>query len=192
MHATQFRNTMALALALAWTCGCSASTTNAAPPKACDAECQDQIITRGLREMVKLAFNLTLQGKPVGAQDITVPCPLGGNVRVAGNASSNADQGATNVDLTYTFERCTYLRKDAKPEENYELTVSGAVKQDGVIAIQPSATTALSLRSTSIKLEGSVYVPSISVDTTACSIRLQQTGNRLAGTLCERKVAVDL
>jgi hypothetical protein len=182
----------ASALVVTVLAGCGGSNTRAAPPKICDAECQDEIVVRGVREMMKLAFNLTLQGKPVGDHDLTVPCPLGGRVRVVGNATSNAKQGSTEVNLAYTFEACKYLSKNANPEETYDLAVSGTVKQNGIIAIQPTATTALGFECASLDATGTVYDPPISMDTKMCSLRLQQSANRLAGSLCERKVAVDL
>jgi hypothetical protein len=182
--------TLVLAVSAA---GCGSSNASTPPAsKVCDAECQDEIVTRCLREMVKLAFNLTLQGKPVGDHDLMVRCPLGGWVRVLGNATSNANQGATNVDLTYTFDSCKYLSKDNEPEENYELTVSGSVKERGTIAVQPTATTALAFESADLFASGNVYNPPMSVKAEMCPLLLQQTGNKLAGTLCSRKVAVDL
>ena len=66
-------------------------------------------------EGMKLIYNLTLQGKPVGTQMPFVPCPQGGLASVAGVATSNAEQGATEVNLTYGFQDCNYLRRDEEP-----------------------------------------------------------------------------
>jgi hypothetical protein len=68
------------------------------PP--CDARCEDGIAARALRETVKLAYNLTLQANPVGDQDESTDCPLGGRVRVFGHATSNPEQARPEVDLT--------------------------------------------------------------------------------------------
>ena len=75
------------------TSACSSSIgASPPPPPPCDAECQDQIALRSLREGMKLVYNLTLQGKPVGPQDATVPCPLGGSAHVF-NAALSYDFG---------------------------------------------------------------------------------------------------
>src|SRR5262249_2516535 len=95
---TMFRSAVLLLVLAVSACGTKAAAT--APPP-CDGTCQDGIAIRALRETAKLAFNLTLQGKPVGQHDETTPCPLGGSVHVFGVATSNAVQGATEVDLTY-------------------------------------------------------------------------------------------
>jgi hypothetical protein len=61
-----------------------------------------------------------------------------------------------------------------------------------VIAVQPSSTTALQMRSQAVTLSGTVYNPAIPVELTACTMQLQQDGNELTGTLCERKVGLRL
>ncbi len=86
-------------------CGDGASPPE---PEPCDQQCLDTSAIRALRETIKLAFNLTLQGKPVGAHDVTVPCPFGGSIRVYGEAYSNPIQGATEVTLTYELAGCAY------------------------------------------------------------------------------------
>lgn len=158
----------------------------------CDELCQHETALLGVRETLKLVYNLTLQGKPVGAQDATTPCPLGGGARVFGTASSNPVHGATEVDLTYELGECRYLQRDEEPWENYDMTLTGIVFQTGILAAQPTATTALILRSESLSLRGSVYDPPLRYAETDCRVELGQNGNLLSGTLCERVVGVDL
>ncbi len=55
-------------------------------------------------------------------------------------------QGATLVDLTYQFASCKYIERDDEPDENYAITLNGTITQQGVIAVQPSATSASSSR----------------------------------------------
>ncbi len=181
----------ATVLALAVACGGGGSSAPAAVPT-CDAACQDAIAIRALRETLKLAFNLTLQGKPVGRHDETVACPLGGSVHVVGEATSNPAQGATNVDLVYELQGCTYTLKDDDPKQTYSMSLVGNVEQKGVIAVQPTSTTALGFRSGSVSFKGSVYNPSIAYEQAACAVVLQQDGNKLSGTLCGRTGTVDL
>src|SRR5689334_14405646 len=99
----------ALALLLLTLTACGSKVSDPPPPPPCDEECKDEIALRALRETTKLAFNLTLQGKPVGEHDRSTPCPLGGTARVAGVATSNAVQGATEVKLVYVLAACGYL-----------------------------------------------------------------------------------
>jgi hypothetical protein len=160
------------------------------PP--CDQLCQDQTGLRTMREAMKLVFNLTLQGKPVGMHDFTVPCPLGGKARIFGDAQSNATQGSTFVKLTYVLEACAVLQRDDKPKENYRMTVSGTIRQEGTIAVQPTATTALAMQSEDVTLTGTVYDPPIPYEAKSCAVVLQQMGSRLSGTLCGRATTTDL
>ena len=93
--------------------------------------CEDGIALRSLRETMKLVYNITLQGNPVGDQDESTPCPLGGRARVFGTATSNPVHGATEVELTYELEGCHYLEIDDEPDETYEVTLDGIVTQVG-------------------------------------------------------------
>lgn len=158
-----------------------------APP--CDQACKDGIALRATRETVKLAYNLLLQGKPVGEVDVSSECIRGGSVRAFGRATSNAVQGATEVDLTYTFDRCTVLEKDTEALENYELAVTGTITQKGTLAVQPTATTALILKSDALTLTGTVYAPALPYDEKNCTLDVMQNGDKVGGTLCGRSAA---
>lgn len=139
-----------------------------------------------MREMVKLAFNLTLQGKPVGDHDETIPCIRGGSARVFGRATSNPVQGATEVHLTYVLDSCAYVQNDVDAAENYDMTLTGTIIQDGVLAVQPTATTALRFTSESLTWSGTVSDPPTPYEAPACVVDLQQNGNLVAGMLCGR------
>jgi hypothetical protein len=170
--------------------GCSDEQADPSPP--CDEECQDSTAARALRETMKLVYNITLQGKPVGPQDETTPCPLGGQARVFGTASSNPKFGSTQVELTYELAACHYLSRDDEPGENYDMTVTGTVSQSGTLAVQPTATTALVMQGAAVTLVGNVYDPPIDYAADACAVELGQSGNQLSGTLCGREFGVGL
>lgn len=161
------------------------------PARECDAACRDSVTLRAFREVLKVAYNLTLQGNPVGAQDESLACPLGGSVRLFGEATSNASQGTTSVDLTYQLDTCRYLQRDEEPPENYDVRVTGEVTQQGVFAVQPNENTALTMRSSSVSIVGSVYDPPLAVEETDCAVELGQNGDHLGGEFCGRIVAVD-
>ena len=155
----------------------------------CDEECYDVIALRAVREQMKVIFNLTLQGKPVGAYDITVPCPLGGRARIFGSATSNAEQGSTFVDLTYVVEACTLLQEDQDPKKSYRLTITGTLTQKGVLAVQPTSTSAVSIQSDALTVSGTVYEPPVPYEAAAW---LGQNGSRISGDFCGRERTVDL
>ena len=184
----------ALVLVLLLFVGCT-STANAPVVKTCDAACKDQIALRSLRDGLKHAFNVTFQGMPVGMYDITIDpklLPLGGTARVFGTATSNPDQGATNVHITYVFDHVGIAQKDDNVEQTYHMTLSGTVTEDGVIAVQPSSTTALGIKGASVTFSGTVYDPPLDYEEMACAITIQQDGNRLNGTMCGRDVGLTL
>lgn len=171
---------------------CSAEVAAAPPePPPCDEACLDGVALRGLRETAKLAFNLTLQGKPVGTHEEVRPCPLGGGVRVRGRATSNAVQGATEVDLTYDFLECGYEVKDEDANETYDLVLTGSMTQVGVLAVQPSSSSALVMKSERMRITGTVHDPPKPYDAD-CPLDLGQNGNRLNGKICGRSAGTDL
>lgn len=186
---SRFTVTAMLALLLA-ACGSDVGEAPTSPP--CDDECRDRVALRAVREMTKLAYNLLLQGNPVGMQTEGGPCPLGGFVFVFGEASSNAEQGATVVDLAYGFEDCAYLEIDDEPDETYRMTLTGFLTQNGTLAAQPSATTALIMKSDSMTMNGTVYDPPLAYGEEGCALELGQNGNDLSGLMCGREVGVDL
>jgi len=171
--------------------GCGAGS-EPDPPPPCDQACQDGTALRGLRETMKLAYNLLIQGRPVGAQDGSTPCrssdgSVGGKVHVFGNATANPVQGSSFVELEYDFEECVYAAPpNAIPNQNYSLVVTGHVKQNGTLAVQPSSTTALLIDSGSLSLSGTVYDPPLDYELVGCELAVAQQGSRVSGTLCGR------
>jgi hypothetical protein len=165
--------------------GCGGSGGSADAAAACDEACTDAIAIRTLRDAIKLVYNVTLQGKPVGAQDQSTPCPLGGSASVQGQATSNADQGTTSVSLTYVFAKCDFSQTDTDPNQTFAMTLTGTVTESGTIAVQPSSTTSLQFQSDAMTFSGTVYSPTIDVAET-CAAILGQSGNDLSGTLCGR------
>jgi hypothetical protein len=176
-------------------CGSGGGAAKAAP--ACDGSCQDAVALLGLRDAIKLAYNLELSGQAVGAQDAgPTACPLGGTASVSGHATSNGVQGTTMVDLTYVFDQCGSSNVDTDPTHVFTITITGTVTEKGSIAVQPSTTTALVFDSASMTLSGTVYAPAIpyaaAADGGACALMLGQSGNDVSGTLCGRPAGVTL
>jgi hypothetical protein len=158
----------------------------------CNAACRDQIATRALRDVIKLAYNLTLQGNDVGVQDEGTECPHGGEAHVSGEATSVAAQGASELNLTYRLDRCAYRRRDDEAMESYNVTVAGVVVERGTLAVQPTSTTALIFESEQLSLQGELFDPPVAYSEYDCTLRLFQNGGYLSGTWCDREVGLDL
>jgi hypothetical protein len=194
-HLVKQASTLAIACSLA--CGGSGGGGDAATP-ACDAACQDGVALVALRDAMRDIYNLTLQGQPEGAQNKTTDCPLGGSATVTGNAMSNGKVGTTTVSLTYVFASCVYAATDSDPTHTFKLTLDGSISEIGMIAVEPSSTTALSFvspassQSAAISFSGTVYDPAKSYTQGPCSLKLGQDGNDISGTICDRDAGASL
>jgi hypothetical protein len=171
--------------------GCGAGPRPApAPP--CDQSCQDGVALLAVREAMKVAYNFEVSTRPVGAQDGTTPCisfdgSHGGSVHVFGQATVNALQGASLVTLSYDFENCLYSAPpDPTADQNYDITLTGTVTEQGTLAVQPPSTTALLIQSDSLTLSGTVYDPPLDYAATSCALSLIQSGNDVSGAFCAR------
>jgi hypothetical protein len=189
MRCSVFRYVATIALALASCATLACEGPKPPPSKPCDQACQDRVAVRGVRETMKLAYNLTLQGKDVGTHDERIPCLRGGSARVFGKGTSKALQGTTEVELTYEFDRCLYRQRDDEPDENFELTISGTVEQKGTLAVSAGATTALFIKAATITAAGTVYDPPIEYAASECELEVSQNGSNIGGDFCGRTVA---
>ncbi len=172
-------------------CSSDPVAVDAGPPP-CDQECQDKTAVRAVREMMKLVYNLTLQGKPVGPQNAAVACPKGGKAFIYGTATSNAEQGTTELKLTYEAEACGYEQRDNDVEESYDVVLTAKIVQEGVLAVQPSSSTALVMKGEGVTLSGTIRLPAVAYRAEACKLDMTQNGNRLTATFCGRTVGIDL
>jgi hypothetical protein len=183
---------IALSSAVLFGCGGGGGGGSPDAAQACDQMCMDGTTLRSLRDAIKLVYNVSLQGKPVGSQDQTTPCPLGGSVHVFGQATSNGNLGITNVELTYVFTQCGYSETNSDPTQTFTMTLTGTVTEIGVIAVQPSSTTSLQFESSSMTLVGTVYYPPMPYSVNVCVVALGQIGSDLAGRICGRMAGTTL
>jgi hypothetical protein len=142
--------------------------------------------------MMKLMYNLTLQGRPVGTQDARGPCPLGGTAHVFGTATSDAAQGSTDVMLTYVLDHCAYMAEDSDPTRTYDVIVSGTIQEQGTLAVQPSSTSAVDISCPAIDISGTVEDPPVGYQVSACALAAGQSGSKLSGTICGRPAGLTL
>ena len=71
------------------------------------------------------------------------------------------------------------------------MTLEGELTQQGIIAVQPSSSSALVMRSERMKLAGTVYDPPAPYEA-ECPLELGQNGNKLTGKICGRAAETDL
>jgi hypothetical protein len=101
----------------------SGGTGHAYVPPTCDQGCQDYLVGWALDDTIWFLWNQKLAGHPVGVQDITGACPLGGSVHVTG-MDSVAD-GTTTTDVQFQLTACENSNRQ------YDLTFSGNVSMQG-------------------------------------------------------------
>jgi hypothetical protein len=180
-------------LALSWliVIGCGAGP-KPAPPPPCEQRCQDGVALLGLRSAIKFAYNYKIATQPVGAQDAMTPCVSedgshGGTVHIFGDATVNAIQGASIVDLSYDFDQCLFSAPpDPTADQNFSLMFGGLVTEQGTLSAQPTATTAIKLESSSVSISGTVYDPAVQYSAADCALSVLQNGNDVSGSFCGR------
>jgi hypothetical protein len=177
-----------IAMALSFVAACGGKPP--APPPPCDQACQDGTALRALRETMRVAYNGTLMGQDVGPQDGVYQCLMGGTAHVVGTATSNAAQGSTFVDLTYVFRACLHVAiPSPTPERNYRMVLDGTATESGTIAVQPSATTSLAIKSEAMSFAGYVNDPPIDYTEPDCMVDVRQDGNAVSGFFCGGRTA---
>ncbi|HEU4534124.1 MAG TPA: hypothetical protein VFS00_08400 [Polyangiaceae bacterium] len=179
------------AAALGAGAGCGGDDDAAAEPPTCDQACKDGAAMRGLRETLKFAFNLTVQGRPPGEHDRTVACAFGGTVRVHGRVTAEAEFGSNDVNLTYELTDCAALQYDEEAPDNYnyQLAFTGVVLQQGTMAVQPTAKTVLYMSSAALSFSGTVNEPPLAYEEPFCTLTIAQTLENVLGNICERQAS---
>lgn len=142
---------------------------------------QDQWIVYGILDTQNFLYDQQLVGLPVGPQDVTANCPLGGTVHIYGS-TTQADQAT--VDLTFAMTEC------ANTGEGYDLVFTGDTWMSGSFA--STGYKALSTTSDSIEVFGTVASDPPEVDTT-CDLAVTDRGEDgeasvVSGEWCGRSV----
>jgi hypothetical protein len=126
-------------------------------------------------------------GNDTGPQDATYTCLQNGTAHIFGTATSRAEQGDTMVDLTYVFTACLHVGvPNPAPERNYAMVLDGTATERGIIAVQPTATTSLAIKSDTMSFVGKVNDPPLDYVAPDCPVDVSQDGNTLSGLICGR------
>ena len=142
-----------------------------------------------MRLTLKAVFNHASNGAPIGDLDATTDCPGGGTAHVVGTTSSTAAQGGTTIDVTYDLAACLYGETSLTATKTFAVSSTGKITEQGMLGVQPGATTTLTFAGTGLTLTGTVYDPPLSYSTQMCSLSATQTGNAVSGVLCGRPAA---
>jgi hypothetical protein len=161
--------------------GYGGSSTTYVPPK-CDQGCQDYLVAWALDDTLWFAWNQKLAGQPVGMQDATASCALGGTVHITGS-DAVTPSGATTTDLVFSFEDCANAR------EAYDLTFTGEVTMEGTF--DPDIEfAALTFAVPALEVRGSLKILDDPPIDQSCPVNFGQQGTgeafELAGRICGR------
>ena len=106
---------------------------------------QDQMLIYGVLDTEVFLYGQQLVGLPVGAQDVTAACPLGGSVHIFG---TTMDDGVANVALTFSLADCS------NAGSGYDLTLTGDLAFEG--SFSSDGYKALSTTSAELAAQGTV------------------------------------
>ena len=152
---------------------------------ACAQACKDNRTSAGVIDVLNFLYNQTFAGQPVGAQDLTAACALGGSVHITGSNGYDSGTGVITLNLSYDMTSC------AASDSAYNLTFGGAVSQSGTLEQQGQ----ISIVYYSAALEFDGTVNGTAVTDSDCSLALQEQRNsdntnyRVSGNLCDRPVS---
>ena len=151
-------------------------------PPSCGQECQDYLVSWALNDTIWFLWNQKLAGRPVGPQDTSGACPLGGNVHITG-FDAVADNGITTADVVFDLDACE------NSNEVYSLTFTGAVRLEGSFDTATEFA-AVTFSSTDLEISGGLeYLDDPAIDE-SCAANITQEGMNdgfeLTGRLCGR------
>jgi hypothetical protein len=124
-----------IALALVASCGGSSSSgsdTPAPPATLAQGDIDDSTASNIINCVVDI-YNQNIAARAQGAyNNVTVNCPNGGTVLIAGLATKDNNTSLTTTDLTYTMTNCVETRP------NHSFTYNGVVTEKGTFNISAS------------------------------------------------------
>jgi hypothetical protein len=157
--------------------GCVVDTTgsSSSTSSTCDQECIDSYTGFGVHEIVRFLYNQNFAGQPVGTQDTTAACALGGQAVITGTTGYDSVNAITSVDLTYAMQSC-----ENSDGSSFDLTLTGSVVENGTFS---DSTTALTFISSSLVIVGDANAETVSE---TCDVNVVRSGSSISGTICGR------
>jgi hypothetical protein len=175
---------LASALLAAAGAGCD-SNPPPSPAAGCDQTCQDNQSAWAITAIVWFLFDQNIAGAHSGNINLTVSCPLGGNVVIKGTAVWNSSDTLGNINLSYAFSACQMS------DPSYNLTLTGSVTQSGTF-VPNAGIEAMTYTSSSLGFTGQVNLAAaeVAITNTACVLGLTtsgdgtQSGQSTTGAIC--------
>lgn len=140
----------------------------------------DETVVYAILDQCAYLYGQSLIGKPVGAQDVIAPCPLGGEAHLTG---TTADDGVNaTIDLVYDFAGCRTV------DDTFELVIDGPVASIG--SFSSSGFQAMSYTATDLWVQG--WALGVDVDD-RCDLAVtdeawSEGGGGVTGEWCGRTV----
>jgi len=115
-------------------CGSSGSSSPSSNTPAAPAEFSQSLLDSdtvwAINNGTMQIYNDNLAGHPVGTQNLTANCPLGGTVQITGTTQFSNNTGITTVNLTHAMTNCRVTKTSASGT-TVTLTLTGSVEQTG-------------------------------------------------------------
>lgn len=150
-----------------------------------DQQREDDMVVYAALDTTNFLFNQNLAGHPTGAQDLTVPCPLGGTVHITGTTSADTQTLIDTVDLVYSMQAC------ANVGSGYDLVFSGDIHAQG--SFRSTGYKAMTKQSLALTFAGTVDAGATVTVGETCELAINETGEDFGGSsvigkLCGRTV----
>lgn len=165
---------LALSLFCVLACGGCTQSEESPGTVACDQACVDQNVSYTLINVIVDLYNQNLAGRPVGVQDLSGLCALGGTAHITGTTGVDSGNGITTVNLSYALSGC---HAQAGGDLVFEGTVSEVGSFDGQDYVSEN------LSSGSLAMSGTVQ--GTAIDET-CEVHVNRNANAVSGNICGR------
>ena len=158
----------------------SGGSSTYSPPK-CDQGCQDFLVGFALDDTLWFLWNQKLAGHPVGVQNISGACPLGGTVHITG--MDGVSSGITTTAIQFALDGCENSNKQ------YHLTFTGTVTMDGSFDASTNFA-AETFSAPGLAVSGGLKWRDQPTIDQACDVSVTQRGtgdsSKLGGSVCGR------
>lgn len=156
---------------------CGTAAENVCRAQTCDQACQDAIVAYAIDDTIWLLNNEDLAGIPVGNQDKTAACPLGGTVHITGTTGASSSTAIETLSLTFDLQAC------AHSNTTYSLAFTGKLSATGTFSTDHTGPNAVTFASSSLTITGKVQpsgVAAVAVSET-CPVSLTDAYRQVAG-----------